>query len=333
MPEPFPPPTDSVVASLIELFKHQDNTTVVRVLESATPTIELIGYDNWNGGTDIYSLVLSTPLKLFAVIEPERDKLQKTIERKLSSIVSNQDNAWLNTVKIKPILKSVGPQRPLPKASDEDLNRIWDDGFLRLFLSHISTHKVTMSKLKKELWIYGVSGFVAHEDIEPAKEWVSEIELALNSAHALAALLTPDFHDSKWTDQEVGVAFARGILIVPIRLGYDPYGFMGRTQAFTGDLEKVDALASGIVTILLKHPATTKLMHEVLTVALERAWSYVNAKKLSVAIIATTGFTLEQLERIREACKNNDQVKDSFGAPERINRYLAQFQPKTKASR
>lgn len=333
MDEPFPPPTESVVESLIELFKHQGKTAIVKVLESATPTIELTGYDNWNGGTEIYSLVLRTPLKLFAAIEPEKYKLEKAVEMKLTAIVPNQDNAWLNSVTIKPILKLVGTRSPLPKASDEDLGRIWDDGFLHLFLSHVSAHKGAVSKLKKELWIYGVSGFVAHEDIEPTKEWVKEIELALNSAHALVALLTPDFHESKWTDHEVGVAFARGILIIPVRLGCDPYGFMGRTQAFTGELNKVDELASGMVGILLKHPATTKLMKEVLTVALERTWSYSNAKKVSLAIIATTGFTQEQLERIRAACKDNSQVKASFGAPERINRYLAEVQPKASVSK
>jgi hypothetical protein len=108
---------------------------------------------------------------------------------------------------------------------------------------------------------------------------------------------------------------------------------MGRTQAFTGDLKKLEALASGIIAILLKHPATSNLMHGVLTVALEQASSYANAKKVTLAIIETKGFTQEQLERIRVACTENSQVKESFGATDRINRYLARVQPKPTVSK
>ena len=31
--------------------------------------------------------------------------------------------------------------------------------------------------------------------------------------HVLVALLTPDFHESKWTDQEVGFAIGKGVLV------------------------------------------------------------------------------------------------------------------------
>jgi hypothetical protein len=48
---------------------------------------------------------------------------------------------------------------------------------------------------------FGVSAFVAHENIEPTK-WQDEIEKALLSMNALAAILMPGFHESKWTDQE-----------------------------------------------------------------------------------------------------------------------------------
>ena len=93
------------------------------------------------------------------------------------------------------------------------------------------------------------------------------------------------------------------------------------------------ALASGIVGILLKHPSTSKLMHEVLTAALKRACSWANAKKVSFAIVETKGFTQEQLDRIKEACAKNNEVKGSFGTPERIGRYLAQFQLKVKTKK
>jgi hypothetical protein len=50
-----------------------------------------------------------------------------------------------------------------------------------LFLSHLASLKVTVGKLKLSLRKYAISGFVAHEDIDPTKEWQDEIEAALFS--------------------------------------------------------------------------------------------------------------------------------------------------------
>ena len=81
----------------------------------------------------------------------------------------------------------------------------WLPGHFKLFLSHLNEDKLRANKLKNILRPYAIACFVAHEDIEPAKEWQIEIEKALFSMDALAAVLTAAFHESKWTDQEVGV--------------------------------------------------------------------------------------------------------------------------------
>jgi hypothetical protein len=105
--------------------------------------------------------------------------------------------------------------------------RLWAPDRFRLFLSHVSAHKVPISKLKIELANFGVDAFLAHEDIEPTREWRDEIAVALGSMNALVALFTPGFHESSWTDQEIGWALGRGVLVMSVRLGTDPYGFGG----------------------------------------------------------------------------------------------------------
>lgn len=215
MSEAFPPPTEALIESLKEIFKHQGDTSGLRVLERAEASVELSNPDSWDS-IDVYILVLNIPLSLFAVIEPEREEIEKRIGRKLSSILRNPDNAVLQRASIVPILKAPATRKLLPTPSEEDTDRIWAKASFRLFLSHVSTHKSEVSKLKEELLSYRISGFIAHEDIEPTKEWLTEIELALNSAHALAALVTPDFCQSNWTDQEVGIALGKGLLVIPI---------------------------------------------------------------------------------------------------------------------
>ena len=319
MDETFPPPVESVVATLIGLFRYQNNQSVLRVLETAIPRIEQTDYDNWNGGTDIYTLFLDIPVRTYASLEPNLKEIENAIGEKLEAIVRKHENVWFNTAKISPILEQA---KPLARASEEDVERIWKEGILRLFLSHIAAHKIQVSKLKVELSLYGVSAFVAHEDIEVTKEWLGEIELALESAHALVALLTPQFHESKWTDQEVGIAFGRRILVISVRLGVDPYGFMGKSQAVSGTLDDIDELAVRIVEALLRHPTTSAMMREALTTAFEHARSFANARATSHLIVRTKGFTQEQLGRIAGACEMNYQVSQSFGVPERIRTYF-----------
>src|SRR5208283_1859713 len=92
--------------------------------------------------------------------------------------------------------------------------------------------------------------FVAHEDIHPTTEWQNEIENALFSMDAFVALMTQEFHDSLWTDQEVGVAFGRGVPIIAVKLGRDPYGFIGKFQALSCSWDKAD---KELVKILVKY--------------------------------------------------------------------------------
>ena len=133
---------------------------------------------------------------------------------------------------------------------------IWDLGFLpgkkffRLFISHTSQHKAEVSALKAALTPHGVAGFVAHQDIHPTLEWQAVIATALTECDALAAYLTPDFPASQWTDQEVGFCLARDAMILPIRVGLDPYGFIGKIQALHGLNADPHVLAGQIAAIL-----------------------------------------------------------------------------------
>lgn len=61
----------------------------------------------------------------------------------------------------------------------------------RLFISHIAKDKDKATRLKDCLTPYGISGFVAHEDIHPTLEWQSEIERALFNMDAFLAIHTP----------------------------------------------------------------------------------------------------------------------------------------------
>lgn len=214
----FPHSADAVVATLSDLLRHQGHADLVELLESGTADIKETGYDNLDGGIYFHTLFLAVPLELYARIESDVDRMQGVLARKLRSAFKSTGDRLLTDVVISPIVRQVVSASERQKAKTVEGSRLWEPGFVRLFLSHVAAHKVPVAKLKEKLFTFGISGVVAHEDIEPSREWQEEIEKALASMHALAALLTPDYKASKWTDQEVGVALGRGVLVVPVKL-------------------------------------------------------------------------------------------------------------------
>lgn len=132
----------------------------------------------------------------------------------------------------------------------------WRNGYFRMFISHITSKKQQASNLKNALEEYGITSFVAHEDINPTREWQKEIQRALNSMDCMSAMLYNGFHESNWCDQEVGIALGRSITVLPLILDHDPYGFLGEYQGVKiKGMHPVD-LAKDIFTILCENPNT-----------------------------------------------------------------------------
>lgn len=143
-----------------------------------------------------------------------------------------------------------------------ELITFWEKGHFKLFISHLAKYKVKASQLQQALKIYGISSFVAHEDIEPTREWQVEIEKALHSMDGLAAILTEGFKDSNWCDQEVGFALGKDVLIIPIKKEIDPYGFIGKYQAIQPKNKSVGQVAEAIFKVIINNEKTKNSMLE-----------------------------------------------------------------------
>jgi hypothetical protein len=185
-------------------------------------------------------------------------------------------------------------QSKLPKFKD-NTTTFWKSGHFKLFISHLSTFRKTIGHLKKELEKYGISSFVAHEDIEPTKEWQDEIEKGLFSMDAMCAVLMPGFKESNWTDQEIGVAIGRGVLIIPVRRELDPYGFIGKYQGLQSLGKNVDEVAEDIFQVISKNPKTRNQIINCL-----------------VDLFLLSNEPIEAIERINSLKKINDIPNDKI---------------------
>jgi len=130
----------------------------------------------------------------------------------------------------------------------------WKDGYLKLFVSHLSSNREKMSALKASLSRWGICAFIAHEDIQATREWMDEVEAGLETMEVFAAVVEPGFKESEWCPQEVGYALGRKIDIIPLRAGLDPFGFFGKLQGIQIKGKMPNDVAAEITQLLLKKP-------------------------------------------------------------------------------
>jgi len=182
----------------------------------------------------------------------------------------------------------------------------------KLFISHKDDNKKLANELKEALEVFGISSFIAHEDIEPSTEWQNEIEKALFSMDALLALLSSGFSESVWTNQEVGVAFGRGVFILSVKAVENPKGFVGKFQALRPKNSDVNDLASKIAEQLMKNPRTIETMKSAYIHALSKCSSFAEAERWALLLPFVNSLSHEQAAQLLKNYNSNSQVYECF---------------------
>jgi len=93
-----------IVATLANLFKREGLATEFQVLSQGNAVLEVVGYDNWNGGTTIYGIFCRVPLELYSNIELEIQSIEQTIKNKAETLFRNYQQSWVGEVVISPEL-------------------------------------------------------------------------------------------------------------------------------------------------------------------------------------------------------------------------------------
>ena len=310
----LPKNIERYLAALSKLYAQDGNRQFQEIIVNAQIRAhEAWSSDNLNGGTYGHALFLILPEPLFLSSVKQKDDIQNQLKEGLNKI-HNLQNEFVEEVFLemdvaeddkwreKSGLLVTGKRVVAPDAN----KRIWGDDGFRLFLSHKSEVKKETATLKEGLKLFGISCFVAHEDIHPTKAWQDEIENALASMDGFVALMTENFHDSNWTDQEVGYAVARGVPIVAVRLGKDPYGFIGKFQALSSFWK---AAATDIVKILIKNDQ----MLSAYVLALRKCVNWDSGNALATALPSLEKLTASQIDALVAAYNETGELHGSFG--------------------
>ena len=314
-----------LIATVTELAREDGDELERRVLQEGTASLEEPEYDNWDGGTYYYTLTLTVPVPLFAQLGNSGSELEQTISKRINQLQRGPDKHRITAVVIQPgMAKSGNAASALSKLIDQrsqaPVPAFWTPGQFRLFLSHVSQFKQRTAALRDALAKLHISGFVAHDTIEPGELWQREIEAALRSMDAMAAILTPEFPGSRWTDQEVGWALGAGVYVLPIRRGLDPYGFIAEVQGIRGTDKTVGAVANEVFNALLKQKATRHRLLEAVVVGFERSATPDDARANGALVERGGPFPVPLAQRLEAAAQSNRHIAAVKGLRERIQR-------------
>lgn len=195
---------------------------------------------------------------------------------------------------------------------------------VRAFISYSTEDKIIAGKIKNGLEKYGIETFLAHEDINPATEWQNVIIDSLESTDILIPIITSNFSLSNWTDQEVGIAFARNKVIVPISIdGNQPYGFIGKYQSLKLEinLREQNLNCSEIIkAIIIRKPQFSIQILDSVIKLLSESQSWINSAEKIETILEFNGISEKQINTIFHAVLENKQISQSFKAQNGINK-------------
>lgn len=187
----------------------------------------------------------------------------------------------------------------------------WDEGYLKAFVSHLTSKVDSVLRLKNYLGQWGVSAFIAHRDIQPTREWQREIEVALDTMDVMIPVVEPGFLESEWCCQEVGYALGRNVDIIPLRVGLDPFGLFGKYQGLQAKWKLPSQIAEELFGILLR-----KLKHRSsLMIGVSKSFTAIPSDDKIARVRALDGWDIlsdEELKILLERISLSDYEREEL---------------------
>ena len=107
----------------------------------------------------------------------------------------------------------------------------------KIFISYANADYDIVTKIATVLDKYDINTFVARRDIQSGENWSDIIKNNLTTSKLFLALITENYNNSHYANQEAGMADRNKMPIIPIRLDNSiPKGFLSEIQANKFDI-------------------------------------------------------------------------------------------------
>lgn len=307
---------DKCLETICAIYIETKQVLLAKIIVNAVPDI-ISDYDV-DSECPIFKIKLSIPKELYLTCLSEIKVFEEKILRDLNDYFQSSTGDVVS-VTIMMLPNDNGDWREQsglllsenPVVSPSVEQRLWGDSPVHVFFSYSSSNLDLIHSIKEKLSALGISPFVSEEDIQPSESWASALRSALSSMHVMVVFLTKDYHQSIWTNQEIGFAISRKITIIPVDLGAKPEGFLTEFQCLSCDTEKIaEKLFSKFISMYPDSYNTLSLNRAVYN--LEHARNYEAANNAAYDLYHHKDLSDDMVSRVINAYNSNNQVRDAF---------------------
>ncbi len=201
---------------------------------------------------------------------------------------------------------------------------------IKVFISHSTKQKDIAQAIATNLNNRGIVPFVAHETIQISAEWQHEIENFLNETDVFVYLHTKDSEISQWVNQEIGIAYLRGVKIMTLSEGSDPVGFISKYQVkkipglFTYSEDSIKYAGRIICDQLTVMTDFNVRFRAFIFKSLQETKTYEQTQRTIEYIVNFKDLSTQELQILKSA-KSNDYVINAYSAIEKIDAILDKY--------
>jgi hypothetical protein len=121
-------------------------------------------------------------------------------------------------------------------------------------------------------------------------------------------IITKNFHESDWTDQECGFAIALKKVIIPLMSGKEPYGFINRYQGQKGKYIRTEKIIPEIFKSILSDRLLKNRFKKLIIDKFIKSKSYSDSTQFSQILLSVNYFSPNELVLLIKAQKDNNQI-------------------------
>ena len=168
--------------------------------------------------------------------------------------------------------------------------------------------------------------FFAHRGINGSEKWNETIRVNIDGCDGMLALVTPNFHTSEYTKQEVGAAWVRKKPILPVCVDKArPKGFIKEIQWILYSNSWPYESTGEIIKFALSQNREHEEMVDIVVKMLIGSESYPHSGCLTTILESEESLTPKQIAGIEHALETNPQVYGAHQVSSKLERLIASF--------
>ena len=211
----IPDEIEGILRTVAQVYAMQGNRREVAILAKSKAEVEQTDYDNWNGGTYGYRLILRIPPAHYVQIETEREKIEKDILERMDPLLQGFSNASINSVLITLEIENDSNWRKnavgwLDKVAGEFIRTGSRSSRFDVFISHATEDKESLVRpLAFALAQHGFKVWYDEFELKLGDSLSKSIDYGLASSAYGIVILSKAFFSKNWPRYELEGLIAR----------------------------------------------------------------------------------------------------------------------------